>query len=70
MTWVDNELLRVSNRAEWPAVLHNICMVHSAVRLRSRFKLVGWNNPEDFRNIGTGELWVRYLLVSNSDDST
>ncbi|XP_048577711.1 dynein axonemal heavy chain 8 isoform X3 [Nematostella vectensis] len=57
MTWVDNELLRISNRPEWPALLHNLCMLHSIVRLRTRFKLAGWNRPEDFKGIGTAELW-------------
>lgn len=45
-------------RPEWPALLHNLCMLHSLVRLRTRFGLTGWNKPMDLRNIGTAELWV------------
>jgi hypothetical protein len=64
MTWIDNELLRASNRPEWPALLHNICMLHSAIRLRCRFDLAGWNKPEAFRNVGTGDLWVRRRVLA------
>ena len=46
-------------RAEWPALLHNLCMLHSLVRLRTRYGLAGWNKPMDLRNLGTAELWVR-----------
>jgi len=58
LSWIDNELLHVSSRPEWPAVLHNLCMLHSAIRLRTRYKLAGWNRPEDFAYVGTAELWV------------
>ena len=61
MAWVDADLLRVSNRVEWPALLHNICMLHSVVRLRARYQLSGFNRPEDFAVIGTAELWVSYV---------
>lgn len=57
LQWVDSELMRVSMRPEWPALLHNLCMLHSLVRLRTRFGLTGWNKPMDLRNIGTAELW-------------
>lgn len=57
LQWVDSELMRVSTRPEWPALLHNLCMLHSLVRLRTRFGLTGWNKPMDLRNIGTAELW-------------
>ena len=67
--------MRVSMRPEWPALLHNLCMLHSLVRLRTRFGLTGWNKPMDLRNIGTAELWVsitdhlcgRFRLFTEAD---
>ena len=55
---MDSDLLRVSSRQEWPALLHNLCMLHSLVRLRSRYGLAGWNKTLDLRHVGTAELWV------------
>lgn len=63
LQWVDSDLIRVSMRAEWPALLHNLCMLHSLVRLRTRYGLTGWNKPLDLRNVGTAELWVRILYT-------
>ena len=45
MSLVNSETLASSSRAEWPAVLHNICVLHNVVRLRSQYQLVGWNTP-------------------------
>lgn len=50
-------------RTEWPALLHNLCMLHSLVRLRTRYGLTGWNKPMDLRNLGTAELWVRIFTL-------
>lgn len=61
LQWVDSDLLRVSARQEWPAVLHNICMLHSLVRLRTRYGLTGWNKGLDLMNVGTAELWVSMI---------
>lgn len=58
LLWVDGDLLRVSARQEWPALLHNLCMLHSLVRLRTRYGLTGWNKGLDLKNVGTAELWV------------
>lgn len=58
---MDSDLLRVSARQEWPAVLHNICMLHSLVRLRTRYGLTGWNKGLDLMNVGTAELWVSMI---------
>lgn len=63
LQWVDSDLLRVSARQEWPAVLHNICMLHSLVRLRTRYGLTGWNKGLDLMNVGTAELWQALELV-------
>ena len=37
-------------------------MLHSLVRLRTRYGLAGWNKGLDLRNVGTAELWVCKLL--------
>ena len=60
MMWVDGDLLRASGRLEWPALLHNVCMLHSLLRLRARFGLAGWNKPHDLANVGTASLWVSF----------
>ncbi|XP_068697910.1 dynein axonemal heavy chain 8-like [Montipora foliosa] len=75
LQWVDSDLLRVSSRQEWPALLHNLCMLHSLVRLRSRYGLAGWNKTLDLRHVGTAELWQALDLVvreflENSDVSS
>ena len=63
LQWVDGDLIRVSIRQEWPALLHNLCMLHSLIRLRTRYGLTGWNKPLDLRNFGTAELWVRVTAL-------
>ena len=57
MSLLDDATLKASTRPEWPAVLHNICMLHNVVRLRSLFHLVGWNKPHEMRP-GAEELYV------------
>ena len=39
-------------------MLHNLCYLHAAISLRSRFGLGGWNTPSDFHQIGFSELLV------------
>ncbi|XP_028415382.1 dynein heavy chain 8, axonemal-like isoform X2 [Dendronephthya gigantea] len=46
MSLVDSDILASSTRSEWPAILHNVCVLHNVVRLRSQYQLVGWNEPE------------------------
>lgn len=57
MSLVDSDILGSSSRAEWPAVLHNVCVLHNVVRLRSQYQLVGWNEPSVI-NPGALELYV------------
>ena len=57
MSLVDSDILGSSSRAEWPAVLHNVCVLHNVVRLRSQYQLVGWNEPNVI-NPGALELYV------------
>ncbi|XP_069461306.1 uncharacterized protein [Ambystoma mexicanum] len=47
LRFVDPKALSQSRRAEWPAVLHNLCFLHCAIRLRTDFGLTaGWNYRE------------------------
>jgi dynein heavy chain len=55
---MDPELLRQNNRSEWPALLHNVCYLHAAIKLRARFGRGGWNCPHDFLHIGNNQLQV------------
>ncbi|KAL5010133.1 hypothetical protein ScPMuIL_012438 [Solemya velum] len=50
------DILRQSYRTEWPLMLHNLCYLHSAIQLRTRFGRGGWNCAADFFNIGQSEL--------------
>lgn len=58
MSWMEPDILKQSNRAEWPVMLHNLCYLHAAIRLRARFGQGGWNCPADFANISFRELQV------------
>ena len=59
---LDADTINASSRSEWPAVLHNICMLHNVIRLRSQFQLVGWNKPEHV-SPGPEKLQVNYSPV-------
>ncbi|XP_060567478.1 dynein axonemal heavy chain 5-like [Ruditapes philippinarum] len=50
------DILKQSTRAEWPLMLHNLCYLHAAIQLRTRFGFGGWNNPADFLHIGNFEI--------------
>ena len=57
-TWFEPDVLRQSSRSEWPVMLHNLCYLHAAIQLRTRFGHGGWNSPVDFLNICNTELQV------------
>ncbi|XP_077977225.1 dynein axonemal heavy chain 8-like isoform X3 [Glandiceps talaboti] len=42
---IDADTLKSSSRSEWAPIVHNLCMLHGAVRLRARFGRAGWNRP-------------------------
>jgi dynein heavy chain len=44
LSWIPDELLRLSHRQEWPVLLHNICILHSALRQRTSIKGAGFND--------------------------
>ena len=43
---IDVNVAKVSNKIEWPILLHNLCFFHSCLKLRSRYIRCGWNSPE------------------------
>ncbi|XP_041355189.1 dynein gamma chain, flagellar outer arm-like isoform X3 [Gigantopelta aegis] len=55
-SWMEPDIFKQSSRSEWPVMLHNLCYLHAAISLRSRFGLGGWNTPTDFHQIGYSEL--------------
>ncbi|CAL1527205.1 unnamed protein product [Lymnaea stagnalis] len=56
MSWMEPDILKQSNRPDWPAMLHNLCYLHAAIHLRTRFSSGGWNIPHEFSTIGFREL--------------
>ena len=61
LSWLDADFLRQNSRGEWAPLVHNLCYLHGAVRLRARFGRGGWNVPTDFLQIGNNELVVSVL---------
>jgi hypothetical protein len=59
-SYLDADILRQSERMEWAAFLHNICYLHGAIKLRTRFGKAGWNVPEAFHHLGVPELTVSF----------
>jgi len=43
--WIDSDQVRLSNKSEWPILLHNLCFFHASLNLRSRYIRCGWNSP-------------------------
>ena len=62
-TWFEPDILKQSTRAEWPVMLHNLCYLHAALQLRTRFGYGGWNSPLDFQSIGNTELQVFIFIL-------
>uniref|UniRef100_A0A2C9K4Z2 AAA+ ATPase domain-containing protein n=1 Tax=Biomphalaria glabrata TaxID=6526 RepID=A0A2C9K4Z2_BIOGL len=69
LTWMEPDILRQSNRPDWPAMLHNLCYLHAAIHLRTRFGGGGWNLPHEFSQIGFRELQeaVRFTVGEFKD---
>ncbi|GFN75495.1 dynein beta chain, ciliary [Plakobranchus ocellatus] len=63
MSWMEPDVLKQSNRPEWPAMLHNLCYLHAAVHLRARFNTGGWNCPYEFQSVGFRELQEAVSLI-------
>jgi len=45
-TSIDANIAKVSNKIEWPILLHNLCFFHSCLKLRQRYIRCGWNSAE------------------------
>ena len=56
-SWIDSDQAKLSNKPEWPILLHNIIYFHSCLRLRSRYYRCGWNSPSSL-NFTTEEFLV------------
>lgn len=62
-TYVDCDMLSMSSRPEWLPCLHNICLLHGAIRLRSKLPInVGWQDPHAFDDVNITHLKVSSLL--------
>jgi hypothetical protein len=48
-SWIDADQVKVSNKSEWPILLHNLCYFHSCLKLRSRYLRSGWNSPSSLQ---------------------
>ncbi|KAM4694307.1 uncharacterized protein O3C94_004765 [Discoglossus pictus] len=63
--FVSPEILSGSTRPEWPAVLHNFCFLHCAIRLRTLYGTsAGWNCP-DTMLLGSTELMEGLQLLKD-----
>lgn len=60
--WIDADQIKLSNKPEWPILLHNLCYFHSCLRLRSRYYRCGWNSPHSL-NFTTEEFLVNFFLL-------
>ena len=60
---IDQDLLRHSSKSEWIPLLHNICYLHCALNLRTRFAQAGWDLPAltSFTNV---ELTAAFQVVA------
>jgi len=69
---IDNDLLRHSSKSEWIPLLHNICYIHCALNLRTRFGQAAWDLPTltSFTNVElTSAFQVAAREFSLSDQS-
>ena len=59
LNWIEvDQFKAVSNKQEWPILVHNLCYYHSCLKLRNRFTRCGWNAPTTL-NFTTEEFLVR-----------
>ncbi|XP_077863125.1 dynein axonemal heavy chain 5-like [Saccoglossus kowalevskii] len=60
---LDAETLKSSTRTEWPPMIHNLCLLHGAIRLRARFGHAGWNRPYSM-DFGSTELFEGLMIAA------
>lgn len=62
-THVDSDVINASSRPEWLPCLHNVCLLHGAIRLRGRLpSSVGWQQPEAFCDVNYEQLKVGAIV--------
>ena len=61
ISWQDPDIMKRNSRLEWPALLHNLCYLHSAIKLRARIGRGGWNDPSALTNISISSLIVSFI---------
>ncbi|XP_078503742.1 dynein axonemal heavy chain 5-like [Lissotriton helveticus] len=62
--FVDPTVLSLSKRPEWPAILHNMCFLHCAIRLRTEFGITAGWNYRDMLQFGCTELTEGLQLLA------
>ena len=62
-SWIDSDQVRLSNKSEWPILLHNLTYFHSCLKLRSRYVRCGWNSPYSLQ-FSLEEFLVIWILIS------
>ncbi|XP_070568705.1 dynein axonemal heavy chain 5-like isoform X4 [Ptychodera flava] len=62
---IDADTLKSSSRSEWAPMVHNLCMLHGAIRLRSRFGRSGWNRPYDM-DFSSSELFEALQVAATA----
>lgn len=55
---MDSDMLRYSSKPEWLPLLHNLCYLHAALKVRARYGRGGFNTHRNFLQIGNTELFV------------
>lgn len=55
---LDPDILKRSSNPMWPAMIHNICLLHATLRFRASLKST-WSYPEDIWKNDSSELLVR-----------
>ena len=65
MVTMDPDQLRQSPRSEWPILVHNLCFLHAAIRLRTRYGTYGWSRPKQLECVSHSDLLDGMTLVVN-----
>nr|CAB3238692.1 dynein heavy chain 8, axonemal-like [Phallusia mammillata] len=64
-SYVDSDVINSSSRPEWLPCLHNVCLLHGAIRLRGRLpSSVGWQQPEIFSELNCEQLKAAVAAVT------
>ena len=61
--WQEPDIVKKISRPEWPVLLHNMCYLHAAIKLRARVGRGGWNNPSELANTSISDLIVCNFML-------